>query len=268
MQPKEILDSAFRQLLEKGIEKTNKGSHKNILLNPMDLGVSISESATPENSAGLNNENSPNNQDNKPNPYLDTDFIGNITKDYGPDKIAKFETMHSVKDLTGLMVKEEAKIAASPKPAANGNANGNGRKKKKKNIDLFGKKSRKKNNLNGSGSSNGKKKTTTHGKLVRLDSSAKWKPEELDTQEKKKNNLNESGGSNGKKKAGAHGKLVRLDSSAKWKPEELDTQEEEMKKAFQLMVQQNDSVAIHKELSDSMGSTPRIGIIHEDQDIE
>ena len=211
MQPKEILDAAYRQLLEKGIEKTNKGSHKNILLNPMDLGTSLSQSATPENSADIDL-----NKSNKPNPYLDGDFIDGITKEYGQDKIAKFEAMHSVKDLTGLMVKEEAKIAASPKPP---NPNGSG-------IDLF----------------------ATGGTL--------------------KSNGNGKPKLNGTQKQGSHGKLVRMESSRKWGKDEMDKQEEEMKKAFQLLAQQHDTAGAHKELSDSMGSTPRIGIIHEDQDIE
>ena len=41
-----------------------------------------------------------------------------------------------------------------------------------------------------------------------------------------------------------------------------------MKKAFQLLAQQHDTLGVHKEISDSMGSTPKMGVVHEDQDIE
>ena len=199
MQPREILDYAFRQLLETEIGKSHKGSHKNILLDTINL-------ADADVDATLNA---------KPNPYLDANFMGDITKDYGPDKIAKFEKEHSVKDSDGLMVKEEAKIVCKASPPSNSPIDG------KTTIDLFG---------NVRGSAKGK--------------------------------------TNEKKRSGSHGQLVRLDSSLKWKKEEFDKQEDEMKRAFELLAQQNEAVSKHNELGDSMRSTPKIGTIHEDQDIE
>ena len=72
----------------------------------------------------------------------------------------------------------------------------------------------------------------------------------------------------GKTRQGSHGKLLRYESGLKWDKDELDKQEEEMKRQFELLAQQHETATQHKEVSDAIGSTPRIGVIHEDQDIE
>ena len=190
MQPKEILDVAFRQILERGIEKSQKEQHKNILL-PMDM-----------NGNGTSNGNET--PEGSPNPYYDASLMQNINNDFGLDKIKNFEKMHSVKNL-----------------GVNGNGNGNEKKQKDK---------KEKGRRSGSAEITSNKKN--------------------------------------RKKKNGHGKLVRLDSSLNWKKEELDKEESDMMKQFNLLAQQHETSSQHKEMSDSMGSTPRIGTIHEDQDIE
>ena len=83
MQPKEILDVAFRQCLGRGIEKWQKEQHKNILL-PMDMDGNADGNETPQGS---------------PNPYYDANLMQNINNDFGLDKIKKFEKMRSVQNI-------------------------------------------------------------------------------------------------------------------------------------------------------------------------
>eukprot|EP00484_Ammonia_sp_Unknown_P002331 CAMPEP_0197073964 /NCGR_PEP_ID=MMETSP1384-20130603/210871_1 /TAXON_ID=29189 /ORGANISM="Ammonia sp." /LENGTH=814 /DNA_ID=CAMNT_0042512805 /DNA_START=28 /DNA_END=2473 /DNA_ORIENTATION=- len=78
MQPRQILDVAFRELLENGMK-----SRKNILAvhaNNVDLAMST----PPEGS---------------PNPYYDDSLMQSLSRDFAPDQIKKFEHTHSVKNV-------------------------------------------------------------------------------------------------------------------------------------------------------------------------